>query len=81
MALITPEQIEFSTEQVASLTGCSNDDTLIQCLRDLPAEDLAIVDGITIFAGPVVDGTTLLDDPLNLIASGQLQRKDSIVGM
>ena len=53
---------------------------LIECLREVPAEDLAIADGITIFAGPVVDGTTLLDDPLTLIASGQVQRKDSIIG-
>ena len=67
--LRTPEQIELSTEQFVSHTGCANDDTLLQCLQEVPAEDLAITDGITVIVGPVVDGTTLLDDPLTLIAS------------
>ena len=79
-SLLTPEQIELSTEQFASHTGCPNHDTLLQCLREVPAENLAIADGITVVVGPVVDGITLLDDPLTLIASGQVQTKDSIVG-
>ena len=79
-ALVTPEQIELSTQEFASRTNCPNDDTLVQCLREVPAENLTIADGITVFAGPVVDGTTLLDNPLTLIASGQVQRKDSIIG-
>ena len=78
--LLTPEQIQITTEQTASLTGCPNDNTLLQCLREVPVEDLAIADGFTVIVGPVVDGSTLLDDPLTLIASGQVQRKDSIIG-
>ena len=76
-AVLTPDQIEFNTEFLARRMGCSNDDTLLECLRDVPAEELLVV---LFTAGPVIDGTTLLDDPLTLIASGQLQRKDSIVG-
>ena len=76
-AIVPPEVIEFNTEVLASLVGCSNDDTLLECLRDAPAEEI-LVDAL--LSAPVVDGTTLLDDPLSLITSGQVQRRDSIVG-
>ena len=76
-AVQTPEQIELNTEIVARRVGCSNDDTLLECLRDAAAEELFAV---FFFSAAVIDGTTLLDEPLTLIQSGQLQRKDSIVG-
>ena len=76
-AVQTPELIESNVEKLAIQTGCLNDDTLLECLHDAPAEELLIND---IIVAPVIDGTTLLDDPLTLIESGQLQRKDSIVG-
>ena len=76
-AVQTSELIESNVEKLSIQTGCSNDDTLLECLRDAPAEEL-LVNGIIV--APVIDGATLLDDPLTLIKSGQLQRKDSIVG-
>ena len=78
-AVLPPDDIETSTDAIANQTGCANDVTLLPCLRDAPAEAL-LVDGITILTGPVVDEVTLIDEPLNLIASGQLLRKDTLLG-
>ena len=75
----TSKQAAFNAEVLANKTSCSNDVTLIQCLRDLPVEDLEQY-GRDIFFVPTIDGSTLLDDPLYLIASGHVERKDVLIG-
>ena len=78
---VTPTDAAFFTDLLATQVGCENDDTLLDCLRDIPAFDF-VLDASAIFfpATPVIDGATLLDHPLNLIESGQMQRKDVLIG-
>ena len=75
----TPQQAATNAELLANMSSCSNNDTFIQCLRDLPAEDLERY-GRDIFFVPTIDGSTLLEDPLDLIASGNVERKDVLIG-
>ena len=79
---MTPADAAFFTELLATQVGCRNDDMLLECLRDIPAFDLVLDASAILFpATPVIDGATLLDHPLNLIESGQVQRKDVLIGM
>ena len=77
---ITPADAAFFTELLSTQVGCRNDDTLLECLRDIQAFDLVLDASAILFpATPVIDGATLLDHPLNLIESGQVQRKDVLI--
>ena len=69
----------ISTGQLSSETGCPNDDGLLECLRNIPAEDLerAVT---SIIQQPVIDGIVIPDNPLNLIAGGEVLRKDTLIG-
>ena len=69
----------ISTSQLSSQTGCPNDNSLLECLRDIPAEDLERA-AASIIQQPVIDGAVVPDNPLNLIAAGEVLRKDVLIG-
>ena len=66
--------------------GCENDDSVMECLRQLPAQfilDREWVDGnFMVFPwAPTVDGDFLVDTPYNLLKAGKYQKKDALLGV
>ena len=66
-------------EQIAMKTGCTNDDTFIHCLQEIPTAYLEQCMRDLDFI-PTIDGAVLPDNPLNLIASSQMHKRDVLLG-
>ena len=66
-------------EQLAVKTGYTNDDTFIHCLREIPTAYLEQCARDWNFS-PTIDGAVLPDNPLNLIASSQIHKRDVLLG-
>ena len=64
--------------------GCSNDENVLQCLRDKPAEDIFnnewVVGEFLVFPWvPTIDGDFLSESPYNLLQQGSFQKNKNIL--
>ena len=53
------------TQTLADRTNCANDDTLLECLRDIEPFDLHLLTFGMVFS-PALDDTTIVEDLLDI---------------
>ncbi|HEX9628170.1 MAG TPA: carboxylesterase family protein [Acidiferrobacterales bacterium] len=82
-----PESLmEQYTDDLLQEVGCSGAPDVMQCLRDLPAEDLILAQsaqpkGLGSFTfHPFIDGYFALDQPLAVLARGEHNRVPFVIG-
>ena len=85
-SFMTAEQAKTRSEAFFQAVNCPNDNSILDCLRGLPADQILNNEWVT--AGfvefpwvPTVDGDFITDSPYNLLREGRYQKKDSIMGV
>lgn len=63
---------------LANALGCTDEGTLLSCLRAKPADDVQAARGLA--WGPVIDGFVLQDEPMKLFASGSFAKVPILLG-
>ena len=71
----------METEKLVNITSCTNDLHLMECLRDLDADDLLKFSMEAAYEHPpIIDGVTLIGNPVDLMSSGQVIKADTVLG-
>jgi para-nitrobenzyl esterase len=74
---------DASGAQLATALGCTDDATLLTCLRQAPVSAVLATEGMAstnIVFWPVVDGFVIPDDPVKLFDSGTINKAPVLVG-
>ncbi len=80
------KQAQERSKLFFSNVNCPDDDNILNCLRQLPAEDILnnewVDANFMVFPwAPTVDGDFLTDTPYNLLKQNKFKLKDSILGV
>lgn len=82
-----PEEAKNGALRLADIVGCKNDESIIDCLRQVPGKDLSIAESKLYKIGrvampfvPTVDGVFLPQSPFDLVENGNFSDIEVLIG-